>query len=182
MCEDSSRGLHRTKPKFIEFKDNFQLPFIPTPLQKTARRSKKDDIEPTGRVVIHFCGNPGFELDYFDDETVADFRERISENTEVDMKNFNIVSKNGTMEDHKLVKEYEIEPMQHIIIIERQAHQTKMLETRHNWLEHKKRRSVGAIKINTEFLKDIKPKQRIPISLKDNRSITFYKSTETFAL
>lgn len=163
----------------LKFEDRFDMPYFSSDESDLA--SKRIDQKPNGKIFIHMCGNPSFEMDYYENETVKDLRKRIGEFTETDVSNFNLASKNGTMYDAKKLKEYEVQPQSHIIVFEKYADKSKMLETRHRWLECRERRSFGAININTDFLNDLSPKQNIRLNLKDQpKDLHLYKSVETF--
>ena len=69
---------------------------------------------PTGTVIVHFQDTPGFEVDFYDRESVKSLRTRIEKLTKLPMKDYTLACKSGTMLDEKGLDEYNIISQAHI--------------------------------------------------------------------
>ncbi|EAY18883.1 hypothetical protein TVAG_295360 [Trichomonas vaginalis G3] len=167
-------------------KNQFNFPdqlILPIPASSSPKRPERlTSRPPSGILYIHFLDNPEFEIEFFEEEPIKSLKLRIAHFAKADLSNFNLSSRNGTLNIGKKVSDYGIRASSHIIVLENQAHRNHQIKLREEWIENRKqRRSLGRLNISAKFLSNLNHRNNIKLQIAEkDKDMQLYKSVETF--
>lgn len=160
----SMANLRPDKAPTTDFK-SFTAQFE-NPMPNVNEYRRKYNKPPTGKLLVHFLDNPSFEVDFYIKETVQDLKNRIQQISKLEIFNYNIVCKNGTMKDDHTLDEYKLKANTRIVIVEKGAVSAQRKLTRERWLELSKCRSCGVSRTDLNFLNNLGPYRQTRLAIK----------------
>ena len=171
LSDNPKSSLNDTKPFYQQF--DYHLQDVPIQRRATTR-------PPTGQVLVHFGDLAPFPVDFWARESVAEFRKRVEQVSNLPMKHYTIACRHGTMTDDKSVDDYSLQDKSAVVIFEKGCERAMHIKARDGWIKSRQTRNRGSLPVDMRFLSDLSIVKKPRIDLKKDKGLISYVSVETF--